>query len=55
MQYKNMQYKKRTPLVTVEAVTFNQLIEHGKKETPQVVNDMPWSFKWHDIAITQRK
>ena len=41
-------YRKRP--VTVEAITFAELVEYGKANGANVVNGMPWSFVEHGKA-----
>jgi hypothetical protein len=38
--------------VVIEAVTFDELVEHGKSNGGNVVNGMPWSFTYNGHAIT---
>ena len=37
---------------TVEAISFNELIEYGITQTDNIYNNMPWSFKYAGIPIT---
>jgi hypothetical protein len=42
--------KYRSNAVTVEAITFDELVQHGRTHGANIVNGMPWSFKyggWH--------
>ncbi len=43
-------YRKRP--VTVEAITFDELVEYGKVNGANVVNGMPWSFEYKGQPIT---
>jgi hypothetical protein len=45
-----MKYRKKP--VVVEAVTFEELVEYGKKNGANIVNGMPWSFKYNDHPVT---
>jgi hypothetical protein len=47
-----MPYFRKKPVV-VEAITFDELVAHGKRDYPEsIVNGMPWSFKYKGHAIT---
>lgn len=43
-------YRKKP--VEIEAITFDELIEYGKANGANIVNGMPWSFKYKGHAIT---
>lgn len=43
-------YRKK-PLI-IEAISFNEFVEFGKNNTNNIVNGMPWSFKFNDYNIT---
>lgn len=43
-------YRKKP--VVIEAITFNELVEHGKTHTANIVNGMPWSFDYKGHPIT---
>lgn len=45
-----MRYRKRP--VVIEAITFDELIEHGRASGAPLTNGMPWSFDYqgHPIA-----
>ena len=45
-----MKYRKKP--VIIEAITFDELVEHGRKTGAAVVNDMPWSFDYAGHPIT---
>lgn len=45
-----MKYRKKP--VVIEAITFNELVEHGKWNGGNLVNGMPWSFSYHGHPIT---
>lgn len=49
-----MKYRKK-PLV-IEAISFDELVEHGKREYlisgRQLTNHMPWSFTYQGLPIT---
>ena len=38
--------------VTVEAITFDELVAYGKANTTNIVNGMPWSFNYKGHPIT---
>lgn len=38
--------------ITVEAITFDDLVQHGIEAGANIVNGMPWSFVYNDHAIT---
>lgn len=38
--------------VTIEAITFDELVAHGLKSTDNVHNGMPWSFQYGGHGIT---
>jgi hypothetical protein len=38
--------------VVVEAITFAEFIEHGKNNTENMVNGMPWSFEYNGHPVT---
>jgi hypothetical protein len=38
--------------VTIEAITFEELIEYGKNNGANIVNGMPWSFNYAGQPIT---
>jgi hypothetical protein len=37
---------------TFEAVTFDELVQHGIAQGGNVVNGMPWSFDWAGFPVT---
>lgn len=45
-----MKYKSR--IHTITAVTFNELVEYGRKSGTPIVNGMPWSFTYEGFNIT---
>lgn len=45
-----MKFRKKP--VVIEAITFQQLVEHGLNNTENVVKGMPWSFDYHGHPIT---
>lgn len=47
---KTMKYRKKP--VTIEAITFDELVAHGKANTANIVNGMPWSFDYAGQPIT---
>jgi hypothetical protein len=36
----------------VEAITFDELVEHGKQNGANIVDGMPWSFEYKGKPIT---
>ena len=44
--------KYRTKPVVIEAITFDELVEHGKANGANIVNGMPWSFSYNGHPIT---
>lgn len=44
------QFKKKP--VVIEAITFADLVEHGKANGGNIVNGMPWSFEYKGHPIT---
>lgn len=49
--------KYRKKPVTIDAITFDELVEHGKRQVPEahLVNGMPWSFTYNGHAITHER
>lgn len=45
-----MKYQKKP--VVIEAITFDELVMHGKANATNIVNGMPWSFKYAEHQIT---
>jgi len=46
-----MKYTARTP-VTVDALTFEEFVEHGRTAATSLVGGVPWSFKWNGYHAT---
>lgn len=44
--------KFRKKPVVIEAITFDELVEHGKANGGNIVNGMPWSFSYVGHPIT---
>lgn len=44
--------KFRKKPVEIEAITFKELMEHGKNNGANLVNGMPWSFDYEGQPIT---
>lgn len=44
--------KFRTKPVVIEAIMFDELVEHGKAAGANCVNGMPWSFQYKGYPIT---
>ena len=38
--------------VTIEAITFDELVAHGRKIVEREINNMPWSFDYKGHPIT---
>lgn len=45
-----MKYRKNSPIV--EAVTFNEFVEYGRAHGGNIVNGMPWHFKYEGHPVT---
>ncbi len=45
-----MKFRKKP--VVIEAITFDELVEHGKSVGANIVNGMPWSFEYAGQPIT---
>jgi hypothetical protein len=45
-----MKYRKKP--VEIDAITFNELVEHGKNIGANMINGMPWSFDYNDHPVT---
>jgi len=46
-----MTHFRKKPVV-IEAITFDELVEHGKAHGGNIVNGMPWSFTYAGHAVT---
>lgn len=44
--------KFRKKPVVIEAITFNELVHHGITHGGNVINSMPWSFKYNGHPVT---
>jgi len=44
--------KYRNKPVVIEAITFDELVAHGKANTTNIVNGMPWWFDYAGQPIT---
>lgn len=44
--------KYRKKPVVIEAITFAELVQHGKDSGANIVNGMPWSFSYNGHPIT---
>lgn len=44
--------KWRKKPVVVEAITFNELVEHGKSQGVPLANGVPWSFNYGGHPVT---
>lgn len=38
--------------VVIEAITFDEFVEYGKKNSTNIVNGMPWFFSYNGHPIT---
>ena len=47
---KTMKYRKKP--VVIEAITFDELVEHGRNNGANIVNGMPWAFQYAGQPIT---
>ena len=45
-----MKYRKKP--VVIEAITFDQLIQHGRESGAPLTNGMPWSFSYAGHPVT---
>lgn len=45
-----MKYRKKPAVI--EAITFDELVEHGRNNGGNIVNGMPWSFHYAGHPIT---
>ena len=45
-----MKFRKKP--VIIEAITFDELVEHGKANTTNIVRGMPWSFDYNGHPIS---
>jgi hypothetical protein len=43
-------YRKKP--VVIEAITFDELVEHGRNNGGNIVNGMPWSFNYNGHPVT---
>lgn len=46
-----MAHYRKKPVV-IEAITFDELVEHGRSNGGNIVNGMPWSFKYKGHPVT---
>ncbi len=44
--------KFRKKPVVIEAITFDELVEHGRQSGCDLVNNMPWSFQYKGQPVT---
>lgn len=44
--------KFRKKPVVIEAITFDELVQYGKENSGDIMNDIPWSFVYKGQAIT---
>lgn len=49
-----MIYKKKET-ETVEAITFDELIEYGRTHSNNTVNGMPWHFEYKGLVMTHER
>ena len=45
-----MKYRKKP--VGIEAITFEEFVEYGRKHGGNIVNGMPWSFEYNGNPVT---
>lgn len=45
-----MKYRKKP--VVVEAITFAELVQHGRQSGASIINGMPWSFEYCGWPVT---
>lgn len=48
-----MKFRKKP--VVIDAITFEELVEHGRRETNTAAPKIPWSFKYKGHAITNER
>jgi len=48
-----MKYRKKP--VVIEAITFQELVQHGVHNGGNMVNGMPWSFQYKGHGITHER
>ena len=41
-----------TAVAVVRQVSFEELVEHGRKSGAPIINGMPWSFDFEGFAVT---
>lgn len=46
-----MSFYRKKPVV-VEAITFDELVQHGRGTGANIINGMPWSFSYKGHPIT---
>lgn len=46
-----MRFYSKKPVV-VEAITFDELVKHGQDSGGNIVNGMPWSFKYKGYPVS---
>ena len=46
----NMKFRKKP--VVIEAITFDEFVQHGRDSGAAIVNGMPWSFTYNGHAVT---
>lgn len=44
--------KFRKKPVTIEAITFDELVEYGRNVKGNIIGGMPWSFKYNGYPVT---
>lgn len=44
-------YRTKNPIL-VKAITFNEFVQYGRDNGANIVNDMPWSFKYDGYPVT---
>lgn len=47
--------KYRKKPVVIDAITFDELVEYGKMNGGNIVNNMPWSFHYAGHPITHER
>lgn len=45
-----MKFRKKP--VEIEAITFDELVEYGRNNGANIVNDIPWSFNYNGHPVT---
>jgi hypothetical protein len=47
-----MKIQRKSKPEDIDAITFDELVEHGRASGANIVNGMPWSFHYKETAVT---